>query len=77
MEISTLGKILIVVGASIVLLGGALLLAGKFGIQFGRLPGDIRIETENMTCIFPLATSILLSLLLTVGLNVLLRLFKK
>ena len=77
MEISTLGKILIVVGASIVLLGGALLLAGKLGIQFGRLPGDIRIETENMTCIFPLATSILLSVLLTVGLNLLLRLFKK
>ena len=77
MEISTLGKILIVVGASIVLLGGGLLLAGKLGIQFGRLPGDIRIETENMTCIFPLTTSILLSLLLTVGLNLILRLFKK
>lgn len=77
MEISTLGKILIVVGGLIVLVGGVLLLAGKFGIQLGRLPGDIRIQTENMTCVFPLATSILLSLLLTVGLNLIIRLFRK
>lgn len=77
MEFSTLGKILIVVGTGIVLVGGAFLLAGRLGIQFGRLPGDIRIETENMTCVFPLATSIILSLLLTVGLNLLLRLLNK
>jgi hypothetical protein len=77
MDISNLGKILIVVGGLIVLVGGLLLLAGRFGIQLGRLPGDIRIQTENMTCVFPLATSILLSLLLTVGLNLLVRLLRK
>jgi hypothetical protein len=47
------------------------------GLQLGQLPGDVRIERENMTCAFPLATSIILSVLLTLGLNLLLRLFKK
>lgn len=77
MELSTLGKILLLMGGLMALMGGLLLLAGKFGLQLGNLPGDFRIQTENMTCIFPLATSIILSLLLTVGLNLLVRLFRK
>jgi hypothetical protein len=77
MDLSSIGKIVLYVGAGLVVLGGLLLLLGKGNLPLGRLPGDIRIETESITCIFPLVTSLLVSALLTVILNLLLRLFKK
>jgi len=43
----------------------------------GRLPGDIRIQRDGVSCFIPLATSLLLSLALTVILNVLVRLLNK
>lgn len=61
--------------AGLVLLGiGALLwLVGRTGLPLGRLPGDIRIESGGFTCFIPLASSILISLLLTLVLNLILR----
>jgi hypothetical protein len=61
---SDLGKILIGFGALMVVVGGVLLLAGSlFGKVpwLGRLPGDIHIQRGNWSFYFPLATSILLS----------------
>lgn len=52
-----------------VVIGGALLLAGRIPFV-GRLPGDFTFSTGEFTCFFPLATSILLSLLLTLLLNI-------
>lgn len=72
-----LGKILIFFGLLLVAVGGLLLLAGRFGLPLGRLPGDIRIEGENFTCIFPLATSIILSILLTAALSLAARLLNR
>ena len=67
-----LAKMLIFLGLTMVILGGILLLAGKIpGI--GRLPGDIFVQKGNFTFYFPLVTSILLSLLLTVILNLFFR----
>jgi hypothetical protein len=63
-----LGKILLGVGLVMVLVGGALLLAGSLSGKvpwIGRLPGDIYIERGNFRFYFPLATSILVSLILT------------
>ncbi len=60
------GKILIVVGLSIALLGGVIWLTDKAGLPLGRLPGDIRIERPNFKFYFPLATCILVSVVLTV-----------
>ncbi len=60
-----------------VLVGGGLILAGKLGLPIGRLPGDIRIEGENGTFYFPLATSILVSVVLTILLNVIFGIFRK
>jgi len=60
-----LGKILVGMGLLLVVLGGILLLAGKAHLPLGRLPGDISYRGKNVTVYFPLATSILLSLLLT------------
>lgn len=73
----SLGRFLMIAGILLLLVGGALFLAGKFGLPLGRLPGDIRIEGQNGSFYFPLATSILVSVVLTVLLNLLLRLFRK
>jgi Protein of unknown function (DUF2905) len=62
--IQYIGKFLIVFGILIVVLGGLLLLSGKIP-WIGRLPGDIIIHRKNLTFYFPLATSILLSAILT------------
>ena len=59
-----LGRTLIIFGLLIAALGLLLTLAGKLP-WLGRLPGDISIRRENFTFYFPLATSIILSLLLT------------
>lgn len=60
----SLARVLIVCGVVLALLGGLLLLAGKIPF-LGRLPGDIIIHRENWSFYFPLTTSILLSILLT------------
>ena len=60
----TLGKILIAFGLLIVLAGVVLVLAGRVP-WIGRLPGDIHIQRGNFTFYFPLATSLLLSIVLT------------
>ena len=59
-----LGKLLIVFGVVLVLLGGLVLVVGKIPF-IGRLPGDIYIQKDNFTFYFPLATSLLISILLT------------
>jgi hypothetical protein len=59
-----LGKFLITAGLFMVAIGGLLVVAGKTGWT-GKLPGDILIQRRNLTFYFPLATSIVLSLLLT------------
>jgi hypothetical protein len=59
-----LGKMLILFGVVLALLGGLLLLLGKIPF-LGRLPGDIVIRREHWTFYFPLATSIVISILLT------------
>ena len=59
-----LGKILIFLGLVIVLLGVFLLIFGKIPF-LGKLPGDIYVSRKNFTLYFPLATCILLSLILS------------
>jgi hypothetical protein len=58
------GKSLIVLGLFIALIGVFLTLAGRIP-WIGRLPGDIYLKRENFTLYFPLATSILISALLS------------
>jgi hypothetical protein len=62
--LSSLGKILIFLGLGIVVLGLLLTFAGRIPF-IGRLPGDIVYRKGNFTFYFPLATSILLSIILT------------
>ena len=59
-----IGKVLIVTGAVIALTGVVLLFSGSIP-WLGKLPGDIFIERKNFTFYFPLATSVVISILLT------------
>jgi hypothetical protein len=72
-DLTVIGRWIILIGIGLLILGGAIWLAGKFGLPLGRLPGDIRIEREGFSCFAPLATSLLLSILLTILLNLFLR----
>ncbi len=62
--IQFMGRILIFTGIILVVLGGLLLISGK-APWLGRLPGDIIVQRKNFTFYFPLATSILLSIIIT------------
>jgi|ADurb_Leu_01_Slu_FD_contig_41_645660_length_753_multi_3_in_0_out_0_1 uncharacterized membrane protein YkgB len=61
---SSLGKMLIVIGVVIVIIGAVLLLGPKVP-WLGRLPGDFSYRGKNFTFYFPLGTSILISIVLT------------
>ena len=60
------GKTLLAIGLGVAALGALLWLAGRFG--FRGLPGDLRFESGNTRVYVPLGTSILISVLLTLGL---------
>jgi hypothetical protein len=61
-----LGRLLVGLGLVLLVAGGLLLLLGRTGIPLGRLPGDISYKSKNFSVYFPLGTSILLSVLLSV-----------
>lgn len=71
MELERLGKVLVGVGLLAVLAGGVLVLLAALGI--GRLPGDISIRRGNLRVFVPIASSIVISVVLTVLLNLFLR----
>ncbi|HLT57547.1 MAG: DUF2905 domain-containing protein [Limnochordales bacterium] len=72
MELSGLGRLLIFLGLVLAAAGVLLVLVGRVP-GLGRLPGDILIQRGNFTFYFPLATSLLISLLLTLILYLLRR----
>ncbi|MBN1454103.1 MAG: DUF2905 domain-containing protein [Anaerolineales bacterium] len=72
-----IGRFLMIGGIILFVVGGLVFLAAKFGIPFGRLPGDIRIERDGFSFYFPLASSILISIVLTILLNLIIRWVKK
>lgn len=77
MDFGALGKGLLAIGVLLVLIGGGLWLLSRTGLPLGRLPGDIHIKGEQFSCFIPLATMILVSVVLTLLLNVLLRLINR
>lgn len=64
-------------GIILFLIGGGMYLASKFGVPLGRLPGDIRIEGDHGSFYFPLTSSILVSVILTIVLNLISRFLQK
>lgn len=73
----SLARYLMLGGIILFLVGGGVYLAAKFGIPLGRLPGDIRIEGENGSFYFPITSSILVSVILTLIVNIISRLLQK
>ncbi len=61
-----LGKMLAFLGLILLVVGGVLMLIGRTSLPLGRLPGDILYRGKNTTFYFPLATSILVSVVLSV-----------
>lgn len=68
---SDLGKVLIAIGVLFLIVGGLVILFPRIGLSFGHLPGDFRWQSGQFTCLVPLGTSILVSVLLTLGLRLL------
>ncbi len=68
-----LGRLLMSLGALLFVLGLVIYALSRWGLPLGRLPGDLVVQRGPVTCVFPLATSLLLSLLLTLVLNLLAR----
>lgn len=66
------GKMIAGLGMLLIIGGGLLMLVGKF-TGLGRLPGDVMIQKGNFTFYFPIVTMIILSLVLTLILNLLFR----
>jgi Protein of unknown function (DUF2905) len=60
-----LGRAILGLGLLLVLIGGVLMLAARFGLPLGRLPGDIAYRGKNFSFYFPLGTSILISIVLS------------
>ena len=73
----SLARYLMLGGIALFLIGGGVYLAAKFGIPLGRLPGDIRIEGENGSFYFPITSSILVSIILTILINIISRFMNK
>ena len=61
-----MGRMLVMLGVALVVIGGIVMLLGRTGLPLGRLPGDILYRGKNTTFYFPLASSILISVVLSI-----------
>ena len=75
--ILTVARILIILGIVLLLIGGGIYLLARLGIPLGRLPGDFRLQTDGFSCFFPLGTTILLSIFLSLIFTLVLRLINR
>lgn len=71
-DLGTWGRILMFLGFSLFVFGGILIFGGKF-LNLGKLPGDIYMQKGNISFYFPIATSIVLSILLSIIINLFFR----
>lgn len=60
-----IGRMLAILGVALLVLGGIIMLLGRTGLPLGRLPGDILYRGKHTTFYFPLATSIVISVVLS------------
>jgi hypothetical protein len=77
MEASHIGKWLVFIGIGICVVGILFWFGGKIGIPIGKLPGDFHVQREKFSLYAPIATSILISIFLTVIINLVLWLLRR
>ena len=61
-----MGRVLVILGVALVVIGGIVMLLGRTGLPLGWLPGDVLYRGKNTTFYFPLASSILISIVLSI-----------
>lgn len=76
-DLSTAGRWIAILGLALTLVGGLIWIAGRADIPLGKIPGDFRFQIGSVSCFLPLASSIILSVLLTIVLNLILRWLNK
>jgi hypothetical protein len=59
------GKAILVLGLVVALIGAGIMLAARFGLPLGRLPGDVAFRGKHVSVFFPIGTSILISIVLS------------
>jgi len=69
-------RLLMITGVLLIITGGIFYLFARSGFQIGQFPGNIKLEGGNFTCIIGLGASIMLSIILTILLNMMVRFFK-
>jgi len=74
MDLQSLGKLLVLTSVGLAVLGGLLWVGGRYGL--GSLPGDLRLQGDGWGCFVPIGVSLLLSVVLTVILNLVWRWFR-
>ena len=77
MDLMPLARMVAVFALVLLVVAGLLFLAAKFNISLGKFPGDFVFKRGNLTCAVPLVSSLLISIVITVLLNILFALLKK
>jgi hypothetical protein len=77
LDLNTIARWILLAGALLLLVGAALWVIGRLDLPIGRLPGDIQFQRGNFSCFIPLASSIVISLILTLLLNIIIRLLNR
>lgn len=77
MSFEPIARLLMITGIILFMIGGLVFLLSRLGINLFQLPGDFRFQSNNLTCIIPLVSSILLSIVLTVILSLVIRFLNK
>ena len=76
MNFDDLGKWVVLAGIALIFVGGLMWLLGHIPF-FGNLPGDIHIQTQNMSCFIPIVSMIIVSVVATIILNIIIRIMNK
>jgi len=76
-DIANLGRLLVFLGLGLAAVGALLWGLSRTRLPIGQLPGDFRFEFSNVPCFVPLATMLVVSLLLTLVFNVIIRFLNK
>ena len=76
-DLVNIARILAVFGIVVLVTAGILYLISYFDIPLGNLPGDLLIKRENFTCVIPLISSLIVSVVLTLLINLILSIFRK
>ena len=76
MNFDDLGKWIVLAGIVLIFVGSLMWLLGHIPF-FGNLPGDIHIQTQNMSCFIPIVSMIIVSVVATIILNIIIRIVNK